>query len=139
MSGIKQTGYHLLRRTGHPKALFFILTAALLASLLAGCATANSLDYDYTPDAGTAIIKISDILEQPSNFQGKEVVLKGKIGSQCRTGCWFYLNDGSGEIYVDLAPSNLAIPQKRGATVVVLGEVIQKSGHIYIIGKRLGF
>lgn len=96
-----------------------------------------------TPSAGAPqtseegvpkVLKIADILEEPENYQGQTIVVKGKIISECGSGCWFTLNDGTGTIYVDLAPSNLVIPQKRGASATVLGQVVQKGSDTYLIG-----
>lgn len=85
------------------------------------------------------IIKIGDILGKPDVYEGEAVVVKGKIISECGSGCWFTLNDGTGTIYIDLAPSNLVIPQRRGATATVYGEVVRKSGDTYLIGKKVEF
>ncbi|MBM3118193.1 MAG: hypothetical protein FJ006_01325 [Chloroflexi bacterium] len=90
-------------------------------------------------EESTNIVRISDILTNPDVYKGQAVVVKGKIISECPAGCWFTLNDGTGTIYVDLNPSNLVIPQKRGATATVYGEVIRASGHTYIIGKKVEF
>ncbi len=85
------------------------------------------------------IVRISDILTKPDAYKDQVVVVKGKIISECGAGCWFTLNDGTGTIYVDLKPSNFVIPQKRGATAMVHGEVVRKSGDTYIIGKKVEF
>jgi hypothetical protein len=49
------------------------------------------------------------------------------------------LNDGTGTVYVDLAPSNLVIPQKRGAFARVYGQVVRKGSDTYLIGKKVEF
>ncbi len=83
--------------------------------------------------------KIGDVLNRPNAFAGTKIVIEGKIVSECPSGCWFTINDGTGTIYVDLAPSNLTIPQKRGALARVYGRVVQKGGDIYIIGEKVEF
>ena len=85
------------------------------------------------------IIKIGDILGKPENYEGQAIVVEGKIVSECGSGCWFTLNDGTGTIYVDLAPSNLVIPQKRGAFARVYGQVVRKGSDTYLIGKKVEF
>ncbi len=90
-------------------------------------------------EENTRIVRISNILTNPNVYKGQVVVVKGKIISECGAGCWFTLNDGTGTIYVDLRPSNLVIPQKRGATATVYGEVVCASGNTYIIGKKVEF
>ncbi|MGA7678497.1 MAG: hypothetical protein WCA51_09070 [Dehalococcoidia bacterium] len=85
------------------------------------------------------ILKISDILESPESYGGQAVIVEGKIVSECPAGCWFTLNDGTGTIYIDLAPSNLVIPQKRGAFATVYGQVIRKGSDTYLIGTKVEF
>jgi hypothetical protein len=85
------------------------------------------------------ILKISDILGSPESYGGQAVIVEGKIVSECPAGCWFTLDDGTGTIYVDLAPSNLVIPQKRGAFATVYGEVVKKGSDTYLIGTKVDF
>jgi len=85
------------------------------------------------------LVKISDILSKPDSYQGQNVIVEGKIQSECGSGCWFTLNDGTGTIYIDLAPSNLVIPQKRGYKATVFAEVTQEKGDTYLIGKKVEF
>jgi len=84
-------------------------------------------------------VKIADILAKPETYKGQLIVVEGKIMSECGAGCWFTLNDGSATIYIDLAPSNLVIPQRRGYKARVLAEVTQSKGDTYLIGKKVEF
>ena len=90
-------------------------------------------------EEGLKALKIGDILEKPESYEGQAVVLEGKIISECGAGCWFTLNDGTGTIYVDLAPSNLVIPQKRGAFARVYGQVVREGSDTYLIGTKVEF
>lgn len=92
-----------------------------------------------SPQTEPQKVKIGDILNHPGDFIGTKVVIEGKIISECGAGCWFTINDGTGTIYVDLAPSNLAIPQKRGAFARVYGRVVQKNADVYLIGEKVEF
>ncbi len=85
------------------------------------------------------IVKINEVLGGPESYEGQAVVVEGKIISECGAGCWFTLNDGTGTIYVDLAPSNLVIPPKRGAFARVYGQVVRKGSDTYLIGKKVEF
>jgi hypothetical protein len=85
------------------------------------------------------ILKIGDILGNPEGYWGQSIIVAGKIVSECPAGCWFTLNDNTGTIYVDLAPSNLVIPQKRGAFATVYGKVVRKGSDAYIIGTKVEF
>jgi len=90
-------------------------------------------------EEGPRLVKISDILSKPDIYKDQTVVVEGKIMSECGSGCWFTLNDGSATIYSDLAPSNLVIPQRRGYKARVLAEVTEAKGDIYLIGKKVEF
>ena len=83
--------------------------------------------------------KIADVLKDSKTLIGKSVIIEGKIVNECGAGCWFTLNDGTGTIYVDLAPSNLTIPQKRGAKARVYGTVTSEKGETYLIGTKVEF
>ena len=88
---------------------------------------------------GPAVVKINDILKKSSDYLGKEVIIEGKIVQECGAGCWFNLKDSTGVIYVDLAPSNLTIPQKVGSNARVYGVVTIEKKSTYIIGKKVEF
>lgn len=86
-----------------------------------------------------ALYKIADVIKNAKTLMGKSIIIEGKIVSECGAGCWFTLNDGTGTIYVDLAPSNLTIPQKRGAKAKVFGNVTSEKGETYLIGTKVEF
>lgn len=58
-------------------------------------------------------------------------------------GCWFVLDDGTGNISVDLAPHNFTIPQRSGSIAKVYGKVADENNTAYIyadvvkIGKEI--
>lgn len=74
------------------------------------------------------VTALKDILAHPKAFEGKLVTIDGKITNECSTGCWFYVQIGSGNltIYVDTQNSGFAIPQKSGKKILVEGKVIIK-------------
>jgi len=102
-------------------------------------ATSETETPQIPDEEGPTIIKIGDILAKPGSYKGQEVIVEGKIISECGSGCWFTLNDGTGTIYVDLNPNNFVIPQKRGAAAKVYGKVVIESGDAYIIGSKVEF
>jgi uncharacterized protein YdeI (BOF family) len=102
-------------------------------------ATSETETPQVPEEEGPKILKIGDILGKPESYEGQVVIVEGKIISECPAGCWFILNDGTGTIYVDLAPSNLVIPQKRGAFARVYGQVVRKGSDTYLIGKKVEF
>ena len=88
---------------------------------------------------GGVSVTVAQVMGNRKAFLNKPVILNGKIAMQCSSGCWFILNDGTGQIFVDLNASNMTIPQKRGATVKVFGKVSLREGDLFIIGKKVVF
>ena len=80
-------------------------------------------------------VKVKDILSKA--YTGKDVTFTGKITLECGSGCWFNIEDGTGKVYVDLLPSNFAIPQWVGKSVVVNGKVIEEEGEVKVIAKAV--
>ena len=85
------------------------------------------------------ITKIGDILGNPKTYGGRIVTVKGKIVSECPSGCWFTLQEGNAVIYIDIAPNNMVIPQKKGSTATVTGEIIREGNDIYMVGSKVDF
>ena len=101
-----------------------VLTGLLLSAiLLTGCTT-------QSPPAQTLTSGVTNgaIINDPAAYEGRDLVLKGKIATECGSGCWFLLDDGTGQLYVDLAENNFAIPQLVGSGVVVKGGVRVENG-----------
>lgn len=81
------------------------------------------------------VTKIQEIIKNEPAYDGKTAIVEGKIVTECGSGCWFIVDDGTASIYVDILPSNFVIPQKRGSTAKVYGNVTTKDGDPMIIGK----
>jgi hypothetical protein len=73
---------------------------------------------------------IAALRHDPRAFSGKTVALTGRMTDRCPTaGCWFYLNDGTGDLRVDAREggfSVLGLPI--GARLTVFGTLVQESG-----------
>lgn len=78
---------------------------------------------------------LAKILTDPESFENKTVVVSGKIFRECPTGCWFEVKEKNAILLVELSPSGIAIPQKVGKKVVVMGIVKLKDKRPYIIGE----
>lgn len=93
--------------------------------LVAGCTSQSQSQSagSTTVQTPSTITDIKEILENSQQYNGTSVSVKGKITNECGSGCWFMLEDGTGLIYVDLAPNNFAIPQLQGSTVIVKGVI----------------
>lgn len=80
-------------------------------------------------------VKIQDIINNETAFDGQYVVIEGKITSECGSGCWFIVDDGTGLLYVDIKPNNLFIPQKTGSDVKIYGKITTVDNDPLMIGK----
>jgi len=98
-----------------------LLTIFLLVSLvLAGC---GGETYGSGVDPAAPKVQVKDVFLK-QELLGKKVTLEGKIVSQCQSnGCWFYLQDETGQIYIDLAKSQLTLPSRPGKQVLASGTV----------------
>ncbi|MFC1590564.1 hypothetical protein ACFL42_03640 [Candidatus Omnitrophota bacterium] len=115
-------------------AIIILLLCCAVTLAVAGCGKAEVFGKEVPGAEGASV---GDIYKNSKAYNGKDVVIEGKITSECPTGCWFNVNDASGEIYVDLNPSGFAIPQKVGKKVSVSGKVVVKKGNPTIIGKEV--
>jgi uncharacterized protein YdeI (BOF family) len=97
-----------------------VLIAAITGLLIitAGCSTEK---YGAGTNASAKAVKVKDIFLYPE-LQGQTVTLEGKIVSQCQSnGCWFFLQDDTGNIFINLAPNNFSVPSRIGKNVKVTG------------------
>jgi hypothetical protein len=94
--------------------------AIALGAIIIGCSSspAGKL-YGEAKPSGALSVKIADLKANPSDT--RIVVLEGVISSLCQaSGCWMYLDDDSGRIYVEFL--NFALPKdKIGAKATVWG------------------
>src|SRR5207302_4418766 len=73
---------------------------------------------------------IAAVRRNPVGFAGKTVKLMGRMTERCPSaGCWFYLNDGTGDIRVDAGAGNFSVSGLPiGARMTVYGKVIREPG-----------
>ena len=106
--------------------------AALIAVLLTlGCVSSTVLAGDETKYGKELAVKevtpIGDILADPSKYDGKQVLVEGKVGDVCKKmGCWMMLT-GEGEnetIRIKVKDGEIVFPQEaRGKTARAQGVV----------------
>jgi hypothetical protein len=102
-------------------------------------ATAPAAATPVNRDNSPSMVKISDILQNSKTYDGKTVMVQGKIVTECGSGCWFTLKEGTAVIYIDLAPNNMVIPQKRGSDAKVTAKVVSEGSDVYLIGSKVEF
>lgn len=88
-------------------------------------------------DACCAPISLNEINGTSPEGSGIPVEVGGTIVSQCPAGCWFIVDDGSGQLYVDLKPANMVIPPSVGKRVIVRGTVVYTNGDASLAGSQV--
>ena len=111
------------------------LKVALILLCMTALAVQVSMAKEEPVELQGESVKITDIIQKTAAFAGTNVVIEGKIETECPAGCWFIVNDGDASLYVDILPSNFVIPQEAGSKVKVYGEVTIKDGDPMMIGK----
>jgi len=130
-----------MRKAKNIKLIGVLLIIILIILGISGCSNNGS---DNSERYGVNItekklVSIKDIYTNPSEYLDQTVRLEGKIVQECGSGCWFFLEDNTGTIYVDINPSGLSIPPKVGKKVVVEGVPENRNGRITINGKGVEF
>lgn len=97
--------------------------------LVAGC---SAEQYGAGVNKSVPSVKIKDVILNPS-YVNQVVNLEGIIVSQCLSnGCWLFLNDGTGQIFVDMAPHGFSLPSRPGKKAKVTGLVVQGQNGLQI-------
>ncbi len=115
-----------------------LLIAAFCWIILSGCTNAPAPATQ--PAAQNApLVTVRQLIENSQEYTGQKVSLAGKIIVECTQGCWFFLDDGTGKIYVSLKEAGLNIPQKVGSQVILVGEISGSGGNLKILGEQVKF
>jgi uncharacterized protein YdeI (BOF family) len=134
-----------MRKAKKIKLIGLFLVIFIMVVSMAGCSgnsSGNSSEKSekYGVDiTEKGVTSVKDILANPDEYLDQTVRLEGKIVRECPSGCWFFLEDETGTIYVDINPSGLSIPPKVGKKVVVEGVPTNRNGRVSIIGKGVEF
>lgn len=130
-----------MRKTKNIKLIGVLLVIILIILGISGC-SGNSGDNSERYGVNITkkeVVSVKDIYSNPNEYLNKTVRLEGEIVRECSSGCWFFLEDKTGTIYVDINPSGLSIPPKVGKKVIVEGVPENKNGRISIVGKGVEF
>jgi uncharacterized protein YdeI (BOF family) len=130
-----------MRKVNKINLIGLFLVILVIVVSMAGCSgNSNKNSEKYGVDiTEREVTNIKNILANPDEYLDQTVRLEGKIVRECPSGCWFFLEDETGTIYVDINPSGLSIPPKVGKKVVVEGVPTNRNGRISIIGKGVEF
>ncbi|NLC58143.1 MAG: hypothetical protein GX774_15025 [Armatimonadetes bacterium] len=124
-------------------AIVVVVLAVLAAAIyLVAGPSGGQADLGQGVPAEATITTIGELTANPEAYNGKEVVVKGKLTEECpSSGCWGVVNDGTGSIRFDTAASGWAMPLgKTGSEITVRGSVsVSETGtpQIAAIGAKL--
>jgi uncharacterized protein YdeI (BOF family) len=118
------------------------LVIAVAAALVIGCgggakAGAKSNAFGKAIPADMAVTAAKQILDSAAAYEGKDVLVAGTITSECPSGGWVWVKDATGDIYVNMHPTNVFIPQHVGKMVRAMGKVVLESGQPSVVGYGL--
>jgi len=130
-----------MRKTKKIRLIAALLIILLVILGVSGCSgnSSNKSERYGVDITEKEVVSVKDIYTNPNEYLNQTVRLEGKIVRECPSGCWFFLEDEAGTIYVDINPSGLSIPPKVGKKVVVEGVPENKNGRISIVGKGVEF
>ena len=108
-----------------------LLIGTLVATLiLAGC---GGEKYGAGVDASAQMVKVKDVFLK-KNLLGQKITLEGKIVSQCQSnGCWFFLQDETGQLYIDMATNKFSLPSMPNKQVAASGTVAKSQNNLVLI------
>ena len=130
-----------MRKAKNMKLISVILIIILIILGISGCSgnSSNNSERYGVNITEKEVVSVKDIYTNPNKYLNQTIRLEGEIVRECGSGCWFFLEDKTGTIYVDINPSGLSIPPKVGKKVVVEGVPENKNGRITIDGKGVEF
>lgn len=110
-----------------------LLTLLIIFVLFVSCTKKET----YGKEVSSTTTTITEILTAPESFKDKKIVLEGKLGDVCPSGCWFDLEDEKAtntRLRVDIAPAGLAIPPQSTGKAKVSGTVKYDGKTVVIFG-----
>ena len=111
-----------------------LMSAVLLSALvvLGACGGSNE-KYGSGVDTGLPVVSVKEVFFQ-QDLLGQKVTLEGRIVSQCASsGCWFYLQDDTGQMFVDLSRNGFELPSLPGKQVRASGTVVRSQKALLLI------
>lgn len=107
-----------------------LMATLIIPLIIAGCGGEN---YGAGVDASAQKVKVKDVFLQ-KNLLGQKITLEGKIVSQCQSnGCWFFLQDDTGQLYIDMATNKFSLPPMPNKQVVASGTVARAQNNIVLV------
>lgn len=113
----------------------------LVAVAIVGCRAvtdaAESNAYGKAIPADMAVTRAKDLQSNPAAFEGKDVLVSGKVASECHPGGWLWVKDETGDVYVNMRPAHAFTQVRVGKPVRIMGRVVLAHGEPQIVGHGL--
>ncbi len=110
------------------------IPAVIAMLFVAGCGGAEAKVHGKAIPDDLVMTLIKNLADDPGTFDGRLVLVSGVVSSECPSGCWFWLKDATGEIYVTTHAANFAIPQHVKGNATVYGRVLLQDGRAQLLG-----
>ena len=107
-----------------------LMVTLMIPLVLVGC---GGEKYGAGLDTSAQKVKVKDVFLK-QNLLGQQVTLEGKIVSQCQSnGCWFFLQDDTGQLYIDMATNKFSLPSMPNKQVAASGTVARSQNNLVLI------
>jgi hypothetical protein len=109
--------------------------ALIMIALLLGACDKKKEQFGAGIDPAAPMVTAQEILLQPQ-LVGQKVTVQGTVYTQCSSnGCWFVLQDGTAQLYIDLSTNNFELPPMPGRQVKVTGTVTASQKNLLIVAQ----
>lgn len=109
----------------------YLLTLLIPVLFLMSCSGNSTYGAGVDPDAPK--VQVRDLFLR-SDLMGQKVTVEGRIVSQCSSnGCWFYLQDDTGQVFIDLSRHGFELPSLPNRTAIASGTVARSQQAFLLI------
>lgn len=110
-----------------------LLAYVLVFSFFLVACSGGGEKYGAGVDPDAQKVQVKEMFLRP-DLMGKKVTLEGRIASQCASnGCWFYLQDETGQVYIDLSRNGFALPSLPNKKAIASGTVAKSQQALLLI------
>lgn len=111
---------------------------AVVAILITAVITVSAVNTTQEKTISSPLkVTIGEILEKGDSYGNQTLEITGTITTQCGSGCWFFISDKTGDLYVSLRPNNFVIPPSMGRQATIQGVLALDGTDITFIGSSV--
>ncbi len=109
----------------------FIVCFALLGfvAVISGCNADAGMRLGVDIPENEPVVKLASVKENPSEYNGKTIVMKGIVSGQCASLCEFFFTDGVHK--ATIYPQGFKFPKlEQGKPVTIYTQIISGEGSV---------